>query len=638
MAALIWCAFSCYLLLGCQGLKLTLDLNSQAVLNIRPIYGVLTCEENYVPSQFGSNSRVSQDNVTVTSLEIFKTDPSDQKNNALVSVTIQEPRLARVSNGIKAEGHLEDQGATLRLELFKQEDSQHDFTCQARAVSPEGHELLSTSHLLQQPRQNNVPASATDVISTQQEGTRTLALIQQLDFKLGLWGSSMDKLELELQRLKDFMDRDTESLRADLDAKSDRVEDKIQSLGRDFVAQHDRLEDKMETVQKELNEKIDRFENNMETFNIRAGARLETLETTMKDKVDGKSDSCVNERHDNVQSDLKTEMQSFRATLSTIKTHVGEIDAKVKSCVNDNLDEISERFQLALANQTRAVQNISCKNSEEIIGSLNNRFDALENSLQEKHEELSFNINASALETQSLGGGFALRDSSSKDLKSAIEDVLLPKNCFKGMLPVVASNPYIMISPGQNNTLDFPILCDAVTDEGGWIVIQHRSKGDVSFYRGWEEYKNGFGSMDGDFWLGNDKIHSLTSTGTFELRVDLRYNGNSVYAHYNSFSVGDEKSNYLLHVAHYDGNAGDSLIVQHNGMPFSTHDRDNDNHATNCAVVYVGAWWYNACHKSNLNGMWNGEDYRGPRWDTLSVGNAVSYTEMKIRRVISILN
>ena len=90
------------------------------------------------------------------------------------------------------------------------------------------------------------------------------------------------------------------------------------------------------------------------------------------------------------------------------------------------------------------------------------------------------------------------------------------------------------------------------------------------------------------------------------LRVEVEdWSGNRAYARYGSFRVRDEGDKYRLSVGSYSGTAGDSLAY-HNGMYFTTKDRDNDQYGDNCAQSYAGAWWYKYCHHSNLNGRYLG--------------------------------
>ena len=50
-------------------------------------------------------------------------------------------------------------------------------------------------------------------------------------------------------------------------------------------------------------------------------------------------------------------------------------------------------------------------------------------------------------------------------------------------------------------------------------------------------------------------------------------------------------------------------MTAHKGQQFSTWDQDHDaDDSVNCAERYHGAWWYKACHRSNLNGQYLDRD------------------------------
>ncbi|XP_076080113.1 techylectin-5B-like [Mytilus galloprovincialis] len=106
--------------------------------------------------------------------------------------------------------------------------------------------------------------------------------------------------------------------------------------------------------------------------------------------------------------------------------------------------------------------------------------------------------------------------------------------------------------------------------------------------------------MSDEFWLGNKYLHLLTNQGTFTLRIELEdFDGNHRYAEYTQFSISDESSGFKLQISDYTGDAGDALAY-HNGYMFTTKDKNN----MDCSKTYKGAWWYNACHYSNLNGQY----------------------------------
>ena len=154
-----------------------------------------------------------------------------------------------------------------------------------------------------------------------------------------------------------------------------------------------------------------------------------------------------------------------------------------------------------------------------------------------------------------------------------------------------------------------------------WTVIQKRFDGSVNFDRNWTDYKNGFGDSCGEYWLGNEVLHQLTTKEIFKLKITMtHWNSFTKFADYDSFSLADEADGYRLSLGSYYGNAGNSMLI-HNGYPFSTGDKDNDaNVNMSHAVRYSGAWWYSDGLQSNLNGLYypspGNPDHDGIIWLT----------------------
>lgn len=180
----------------------------------------------------------------------------------------------------------------------------------------------------------------------------------------------------------------------------------------------------------------------------------------------------------------------------------------------------------------------------------------------------------------------------------------------------------------------YKVFCDQTTQNGGWLVIQNRLDGSVDFGRRWDEYRSGFGNIafdagkghcetPGEYWLGNDRISELTKMNPTEVLIEMQdWTGARVHAQYRQFTIQTQASNYLMAVSGYSGNAGDGFMqgstelfgenrtmTIHNGMMFSTYDRDNDNWnpgdpSKQCAREDGGGWWYNRCHSANPNGRY----------------------------------
>ena len=225
------------------------------------------------------------------------------------------------------------------------------------------------------------------------------------------------------------------------------------------------------------------------------------------------------------------------------------------------------------------------------------------------------------------------------NIHSALTHAGRVADCYDAMTQGANESGVYTIHPNNTNS-SFNVYCDMETDGGGWTVLLKRQNGSVDFYLNWNDYnKNGFGNLEGEHWLGLENMYLLThqSSDPPQLRVDLAdWEGNTSFAKYDQFSVGDEDSDYTLSVSGYqsDSTAGDSLTY-HNGQRFSTPDRDNDASGTHCALDH-GPWWHNSCYWSLLTGKYytSGGPWpvpHGINWGSWTGTYSLRVAEMKIR-------
>ena len=88
---------------------------------------------------------------------------------------------------------------------------------------------------------------------------------------------------------------------------------------------------------------------------------------------------------------------------------------------------------------------------------------------------------------------------------------------------------------------------------GGWIIFQQFLSTSITWNQNWVNYRNGFGSLGGNYWMGNEKVHLLTSAGTnYRLRIEMLFPAYGwMSAEYDQFSLDTEANNYKLHLASY---------------------------------------------------------------------------------------
>ncbi|XP_066910328.1 ficolin-2-like [Clytia hemisphaerica] len=128
-------------------------------------------------------------------------------------------------------------------------------------------------------------------------------------------------------------------------------------------------------------------------------------------------------------------------------------------------------------------------------------------------------------------------------------------------------------------------------------MIQRRLNGDIDFNRGWQSYKEGFGDVNGDYWIG---LETIRETSVLLNNTLIRIQGES-FNRDRRFIIAKK---YKLHSGTMINDEWDigRDWTYHDGLMFTTRDDDNDkNGGGNCAHEFPCARWYLNCYALNAN-------------------------------------
>eukprot|EP00058_Branchiostoma_floridae_P004989 XP_002590477.1 hypothetical protein BRAFLDRAFT_86147 [Branchiostoma floridae] len=158
-------------------------------------------------------------------------------------------------------------------------------------------------------------------------------------------------------------------------------------------------------------------------------------------------------------------------------------------------------------------------------------------------------------------------------------------------------------------------------DGGGWTVIQRRADGSVDFNRDWRAYRDGFGDIKGEYWLGNGHVYRLTNQRVYKLRIVMTdWAGEERFLEYQTFRIEDEKDSFRARIGQAISNVVPSGHFIMPNEEFTTKDVDHDSYSGNCADSHSGGGWYTNC---GVSGNVNGRYYRPGEVNTINAATGI---------------
>ncbi|OCT97593.1 angiopoietin-related protein 4 [Xenopus laevis] len=301
-----------------------------------------------------------------------------------------------------------------------------------------------------------------------------------------------------------------------------------------------------------------------------------------------------------VSQGLKGKVQEISKDRQLMDHRLQNVEAKIQMLEPSKRQNRSEKEDL-LSIQT--LMEIQSKRIDELLEKMKlQQYKLDKQNLQIK--SLQNTIQNSRLEAQTWRMNFKKTVEDEAQSNSSMEDEkhVFPSDCHQIFLEGKKSSGIFSIQP--SGAQSFEVYCEMTTD-AGWTVIQRRTDGSVDFDQFWEAYTDGFGNLNGEFWLGLEKMHQITQQGEYILHIDLQDWENNVQHMEAKFKLAGSNEAYALQLLGPVTGEVENALGDFQQVSFSTRDRDHDKKPDfNCAKHLSGGWWFSSCGHSNLNGKY----------------------------------
>ncbi|XP_063903858.1 microfibril-associated glycoprotein 4-like isoform X5 [Zophobas morio] len=276
----------------------------------------------------------------------------------------------------------------------------------------------------------------------------------------------------------------------------------------------------------------------------------------------------------------------LKLQLSQTKT---EIVSETKENVIQQLTQVKNEMTRQMNALRESTESVLSQNEKQLGGIQSN----LQLHFEKMKYESSAILNFNEIKSQ-------LKNTREEILSEVRQCERVPSDCREIQKQGFSISGVYRIQP-KSSLESFLVWCDMSTRGGGWTYVLNRFDGSQNFNLKWTDYKQGFGSLSGEHWLGLDHLYEFTNSKPTELLFQLMdRDSKTVYALYNRFQIGTEAEHYQIKtLGSYNGNAGDSF-QWHDGATFSTADNDHSS----CASGFEGGWWFTDCYQVLLTGKY----------------------------------